>query len=171
MNLEELTAILEEKGLDVRVQSITAGVRNRVQRHTLWVPVERERLKEVVAHLIDRTDHFPHFSVISPSDQGDQVELNYHFTVNYGAPQGEMAITFKVTVSKEDCWVPTLTDLVPGTAFSEREIREMMGVDVHGLEDTRHLFLTEGFPEGVYPWRRDDTAPQETNKLYEGWKE
>ncbi|HDS59882.1 MAG TPA: NADH-quinone oxidoreductase subunit C [Thermoplasmatales archaeon] len=171
MNIEELTAALKEKELEVRVQSVTAGVKNKTQRHTLWVPVERHRLKEVVAHLIDRTDHFPHFSVISPSDEGDQVELNYHFTVNYGIPQGEIAVTLKVLVPKDDCWVPTLTDLIPGTAFSEREIIEMMGVDVHGLEDKRHLFLTEDFPEGVYPWRRDDTGPRETNKLYEGWKE
>ena len=171
MNLQELQAAFEDKGLAVRVQTVTAGVKKPTPRHTLWVPVERHQLKEVVADLIAMTDHFPHFCVISPSDEGDQVELNYHFTVNYGTPQGELAITLKVTVPKDDCWVPTLTDLIPGTAFSEREIIEMMGVDVHDLADKRHLFLTEDFPTDVYPWRRDDTGPRDTNKLYEGWKE
>ena len=47
----------------------------------------------------------------------------------------------------------------------------MTGADVRGLKDKRHLFLTPDFPEGVYPWRRDETGAKETNKLYEGWKE
>ena len=171
MNLNELIAAFEEKGLTPRVQSVTAGVHNKVERHTIWIPVPRDHFKETVGNLIEMVDHLPHFSVISPSDEGDDIDLNYHFTVNYGGQLEEIAITFKVMVPKNDCWVPTLTDLIPGTAFSEREIIEMMGVDVKGLEDKRHLFLTENFPEGVYPWRRDSTAPTKLNKLYGGWKE
>ena len=45
------------------------------------------------------------------------------------------------------------------------------GVEFDELPDKRHMFLTKDFPDGVYPWRRDETAPKETNKLYETWKE
>ena len=171
MNIDEIIDALKEKGLEARVQARMAGVKNKVERKTLWVGVERERLKEVVEYLIEIADEFPHFSVISPVDVGDEVEINYHFSVGYGSYMGVIPITFKVTIPKSDLWVPTLTDIMPGIVFSEREIVEMMGIDVKGLEDKRHLFLTEDFPDGVYPWRRDETAPKETNKLYEGWKE
>ena len=171
MELEEIIDAFKEKGLEARVQTRMAGVKKKVERKTLWVDIERERLREIVEYLIEISEEFPHFSVISPSDIGDEVEVNYHFSVGYGKYMGEIPITLKVKVPKSDLWVPTLTDIIPGTVFSEREIIEMMGVDVKGLEDKRHLFLTEDFPDGIYPWRRDETAPKKTNKLYEGWKE
>ncbi|MEA2053596.1 MAG: NADH-quinone oxidoreductase subunit C [Candidatus Thermoplasmatota archaeon] len=171
MNVDEMVDAFKEKGLDARVQTKMTGVKKRIERKSLWIEIERDRLKEIVEYIIEIADEFPHFSVISPSDIGESVELNYHFSINYGKFMEEIPITLKVTVPKNDLWVPTLTDIIPGTAFSEREIIEMMGVDVKGLEDKRHLFLTEDFPEGVYPWRRDETAPKKTNKLYEGWKE
>jgi membrane-bound hydrogenase subunit beta len=171
MNVEELVEAFEAKGLSTRVQRVTAGVHNPVERQTLWVTVPRDRLEDTVSDLIEMTDHLPHFSVISPSDEGETIDVNYHFTVNYGGQLEEIVVTFKVSIPKDDCWVPTLTGLMPATAFSEREIIEMMGIDVRGLEDKRHLFLTENFPQGVYPWRRDSTGATKLNKLYEGWKE
>lgn len=171
MNVDEVIDALKEKGLEVKLQARAAGVKKKAERRTLWVHVERERLEEIVEYMVEISDEFPHFSVISPSDIGDKVELNYHFSVGYGSYMRELQITLKVTVPKSDLWVPTLTKIIPGTAFSEREIIEMMGIDVKGLEDKRHLFLTEDFPDGIYPWRRDETAPKKTNKLYEGWKE
>jgi Ni,Fe-hydrogenase III component G len=170
MNVEELVTAFEANGLTTRVQTVAAGVRTPVERHTLWVTVPRDRLTETVSELIEMTDHFPHFSVISPSDEDETIVVNYHFSVNYGGKLEEISITFQVIIPKDDCWVPTLTELVPGTAFSEREIIEMMGIDVRGLADKRHLFLTEDFPTDVHPWRRDDTGATKLNKLYEGWK-
>lgn len=171
MNIDDIKDMLEAHDLDYEVQTASAGVRNPMERHTVWVDVARKELHDVVALLIEEADEFPHFSVISPSDAGDEMIYNYHFTLNYGVAGGEVVVTLRVPVSKDDLWVPTLTDLIPGTEFSEREIIEMTGVDVRDLHDKRHLFLTPDFPEGVYPWRRDETGPEETNKLYEGWKE
>jgi membrane-bound hydrogenase subunit beta len=101
---------------------------------------------------------------------GDNIETNYHFTLNFGKPLEEVQITLKVTIPKSDLWLPTLTGIIPATAFSERELREMMGIEFKGLKDKRHLFLTTTFPKDVYPWRRDETAPKKLNKLYEEWK-
>ena len=120
---------------------------------------------------MENTDDFPHFCVASASDMGDTVEVNYHYTVNFGTHLEEIQITFRVILNKKDLWIPTLTDITPATIFSERELHEMMGIEIDGLKDKRHLFLTNDFPKGVYPWRRDETGPKELNKLYEGWKE
>lgn len=171
MNIDEIRDMLASRDLAYEVQTATAGVRNPRERHTVWVDVAREELHDVVAALIEEADEFPHFSVISPSDAGDEMIYNYHFTLNYGVAGGEIAVTLRVPAPKDDLWVPTLTDLIPGTEFSEREVIEMTGADVTDLHDKRHLFLTPDFPDGVYPWRRDETGAKETNKLYEGWKE
>ena len=137
---------------------------------SVWIDVERDRLREAAEHLKAFSEQLPHFSIISPVDLGEAVEANYHFMLGHGSRLEEFAITLKVTMPKSDMVVPSLTDLFPAIIFSEREIREMMGIEVDGLPDKRHLFLTPDFPEGVYPWRRDETGPAEPNKLYEGWK-
>ena len=171
MNLEEVTELLKEMGESHRIQSKMAGVKNKVERKSLWIDVKRDTLEKIVQQLIDNNPEFPHFCVASTSDMGETVEVVYHFTINYGKPLEEIQINFKVTVPKKDLWIPTLTKIVPGTMFSERELHEMMGIEIKGLKDTRHLFLTTDFPKGVYPWRRDETGPKNTNKLYEGWKQ
>ena len=37
----------------------------------------------------------------------------------------------------------------------EREIHEILGINFKGHPDMRKLLLPEGWPEGVYPLRRD----------------
>jgi membrane-bound hydrogenase subunit beta len=170
MNAEEMMTHFQGQGYEVRLQEHEAGIKNKVTRKSLYVTVDRDAFHDAVEHLIEVADPYPHFCIISTADMGDTVELNYHFTLDWGGRLQEYQFTFKLTVPKSDLVVRTITDLVPAVVFSEREIREMMGVEFDGLTDKRHLFLTPEFPEGVYPWRRDETAPPETNKLYEGWK-
>ncbi|KAA0002871.1 MAG: NADH-quinone oxidoreductase subunit C [Thermoplasmata archaeon] len=171
MSIEEIIELLRGRGIEVRIQSRMAGVKKRIERKSLWINVERDHLKEIVELFIENAEEFPHFCVASTSDMGDNVEVNYHFTINFGRQLEEIQITLRVKIPKNDLWVPTLTDIVPATIFSERELREMMGIEIKGLQDKRHLFLTKDFPDGVYPWRRDETGPKDLNKLYEGWKE
>jgi len=171
MNLEEVIELLKGMAKKYRIQSKMAGVKKKVERKSLWIDVDRDKLLEIVQLVVDNSTEFPHFCVASTSDMGETVEVIYHFTINYGKPLEEVQINFKVNLPKKDLWIPTLTKIVPGTIFSERELHEMMGIEIKGLQDTRHLFLTTDFPKGVYPWRRDETGPKNLNKLYEGWKQ
>jgi len=36
----------------------------------------------------------------------------------------------------------------------------MLGVTIKGIPDSRRVFLTDDFPEGVYPWRKDEKGPR-----------
>lgn len=65
-----------------------------------------------------------------------------------------------VQIPKSDPKVPTITDMIPGALFTERETQEMMGVVVENIPDQRRLFLPDDFPIGVYPWRKDETGPE-----------
>ena len=62
------------------------------------------------------------------------------------------------------------TDLIPGAIFTERETQEMMGVEVVGIPDGRRLFIGEDVPEGVYPWRKDETGPEKLLRVLPGRK-
>jgi Ni,Fe-hydrogenase III large subunit/Ni,Fe-hydrogenase III component G len=58
-------------------------------------------------------------------------------------------------VGEEDPTVDSITDVVPGASWSERECRDMLGVEAVGHPDARRLVLPDDWPDGVFPLRRD----------------
>lgn len=134
---------------------------------SLWLDVKREGFHTAVQHLCELQEN-PHFSVISPVDLGECVDLLYHFSLFYGRHLKAIALVLRVTLAKTDLVIPTITDLIPGAIFSEREVQEMMGVTVKGIPDPRRLFIPEDFPKGVYPWRRDETGPEKMLRVLPG---
>lgn len=125
----------------------------------VWVDVKREGLRTAVEKLI--AIHFPHFVVIAAEDRGEEIVLPYVFRLYHGKRHAEVMVTVSVHLPKADPTVPSICDLIPGVLISEREKQEMMGVVVEGIPDGRRMFLPDDFPEGVYPWRKDGTAPKE----------
>ena len=55
--------------------------------------------------------------------------------------------------------MPSLWSRIPGVEYSEREIREMLGIDFDGLPNKALIFLPEDWDETIKPWRRDETGP------------
>jgi membrane-bound hydrogenase subunit beta len=125
---------------------------------SLWVEVKKSAFRDGVEHICHLQEH-PHLAIISSRDLGSEVELIYHFTIYYGHHLQELSLGLRVKLPKNDLQIPTITDLIPGALFTERETQEMMGVEVVGIPDNRRLFLPEDFPDGVYPWRKDEKGP------------
>ena len=131
------------------------GAKGRKSRQ-VWIKLARESLIPALQRLIQV--QYPHVSVIACADTGAQVDLTYHFHVYWGIPHEEILVTLTVSLDKTDLKVPTITGLIPGALTSEREKQEMLGIEVVGIPDGRRLFLPEDFPQGVYPWRKDETG-------------
>jgi membrane-bound hydrogenase subunit beta len=134
---------------------------------SLWLDVKRDGFRSAILHVYRLQEH-PHFTVISPVDRGDNVELLYHFSLFFGEHHKAIALVIRITLPKTDLTIPTITDIIPGAIFSEREVQEMMGVTVTGIPDDRRLFIPDDFPQGVYPWRRDETGPEKMLKVLPG---
>ena len=171
MNIEETKQKFEEAGYETWITERIAGVRNRVVRKALWIRVDKKKIRNAMQFFKNFAEQYPHFSIISCTDLGNVVELNYHFALGYGGRLEEFVITFKISLQKNDLRIDSIADIFPAIIYSEREIKEMMGIDVINIPDGRHMFLTKDFPSGIYPWRRDETGVKETNKLYERWKD
>ena len=133
------------------------GVKKNTFR-SLWVEVKKSAFRDAVEHIC-HLQEYPHLAIISSSDLGSEVELIYHFTIYYGYHLEELSLGLRVKLPKSDLKIPTITDFIPGAIFAERETQEMMGVEVVGIPDSRRLFLPEDFPEGAYPWRKDEKGP------------
>jgi membrane-bound hydrogenase subunit beta len=140
---------------DTRVAERKEGSKKR-PHYDIWVSLDRDLLKPAIQVL--KGLQYPHLAVISGVDTGDNVRLIYHFTIYYGHPAGEYTVSLGVDLPKSDLSIPTISDLIPGAVFSEREKQEFLGIKVTDIPDGRHLFLPDDFPEGVYPWRKDETG-------------
>ena len=132
------------------------------------IEVKKSAFHDAVKHICELQE-YPHLAIVSSSDLGADVELIYHFTIYYGEHLQELSLGLRVKLPKNDLSVPTITDLIPGAIFTERETQEMMGVEVVGIPDKRRLFLPEDFPEGVYPWRTDEKGlPEDMLRVLPG---
>jgi len=137
---------------------------------SLWIEVKRSAFRNAVEHIF-KLQKYPHLAIISSSDLGSVVELIYHFIIYYGYHLEELSLGLRVKLPKSDLKIPTITDLLPGAIFTERETQEMMGVEVVGIPDGRRLFVAEEIPEGVYPWRKDETGPEKFLRVLPGRKQ
>jgi NADH-quinone oxidoreductase subunit D len=93
-----------------------------------------------------------YLATISGVDLGpeaNQIEALYHVC------EGAAIATLRVKVPRKGGELPSMHTLHPNAMFFEREIIEMLGVQVTGLADTSHLFLPDGWPDGVYPLLKD----------------
>lgn len=55
----------------------------------------------------------------------------------------------------EDPKVDSITDIVPAASWAEREFRDLVGIEAVGHRYTKRLVLPDGWPDGVYPLRKD----------------
>lgn len=152
--------------VDSKIYEREVGVKKNVFR-TLWVTVRREAFRKAVDYICGLQE-YPHLAIISSCDLGDNVDLIYHFTIYYGHHLQELSLGLHISLPKDDLRIPTITDIIPGALFTERETQEMMGVEVVDIPDERGLFLPEDFPKGVYPWRIDETGPHEMLRVLPG---
>jgi len=153
----QIAEILQKKGpksiQNIRTESWAEGLK-KTQAESVWLQTTPADLIKTLEAIIDID--YPHLAVVSGVDTGDAVELLYHMQVFYGIPKAEVNVTITVPVPKKNLVIPTITSLIPGAVYTEREKQEMLGVTVEGIPDPRGLFLPADFPEGVYPWRKDE---------------
>ncbi|HVN16334.1 MAG TPA: NADH-quinone oxidoreductase subunit C, partial [Anaerolineales bacterium] len=95
------------------------------------------------------------------SPESNELEALYHFC------DDAAVTTLRVRLPREGSpEIPSISEQIPAASFFERELGEMLGVNVVGTPDPSRLFLPDDWPTGVYPLRRDfkqeQAAPVET---------
>jgi len=100
--------------------------------------------------LIERND-LGHLSTITGQDTGSEIELLYHFWDGRG-------LTLKTSLPREGVHITTITDLISGASYYEREVSEMLGVTFDGHPDPRPLLLPDDW-DGEAPLRHQPLPP------------
>jgi membrane-bound hydrogenase subunit beta len=139
------------------VKKRTAGSKKK-EYYSIWIKIDKSIFKDVIKHLCDLT--YPHLAVVSGNDLDKNIELIYHFSLYFGKRYNEISLNISVDVPKSKLEIETICDWIPGALVTEREKQEMLGIKIIGIPDSRRLFLPDDWPEGVYPWRKDDKGMQ-----------
>jgi NADH:ubiquinone oxidoreductase subunit C len=103
---------------------------------------------------------------------GQEATLSPHH--HFREPRFELAQSFGAqrlrvhTRERERASVPTISDLWPGTSFSERECYDMFGIVFEAHPDLRRLLMPVGFEH--HPLRKDYPHHGiEPDRLYRTW--
>ncbi|MCX8150156.1 MAG: NADH-quinone oxidoreductase subunit C [Candidatus Bathyarchaeota archaeon] len=88
-------------------------------------------------------------TAITGIDLGDNIGVYYHVRTS------NAFATIQCEVPKDKPTLATITDLVPGAAFHELEVTDLLGVVFVGHPSPGRFVLPDTWPEGVYPLRKD----------------
>ena len=103
-------------------------------------------------------------------DHGAGLEQRFEMVYQFLSMEHTQRVRVRAMTTGDDPEVDTITDLWPGTAFSERECFDLLGVRFAGHENLRRILMPEGFEH--HPLRKDfPHIGIEPDKLYQKWDE
>jgi Ni,Fe-hydrogenase III component G len=115
--------------------------------------VKVKELKELVPIIVAlRVKRLGYLSAIVCLDLGpeaNEMEVLYHFC------PGDAVIALRVRIPRLNASLPSLCEVIPGAESFERELSEMFGIEMIGLNTPDRLYLPDDWPDGIYPMRKD----------------
>jgi NADH:ubiquinone oxidoreductase subunit C len=149
--INKFIKFLEKKNvLDIRIP----------RAHRAFILIKPEKLRDAVKYIKEEMGII-HISTITAVDLEDKIEVIYHLT------DKNLSIALKVQVPIDSPVVDSISDIIEGAPFYEREIHDLMGVVPKGHPNLKKLIIPEDWPEGLYPQRKA-TSLQDIRKTIDG---
>ena len=94
------------------------------------------------------------FQIATGIDTPDGIEVMYHWALDGLS----CVITLRTRLDRDDPQIDSIASICPAAEWIEREMWELLGIQFRNHPDLRHLLLSDDWPEGKYPLRRDYKA-------------
>ena len=92
------------------------------------------------------------FVIASGIDAEDCFEVLYH----YAYDKLGLVITVKAFIrDREKPAIESIASILPAAEWIEREIHDILGIDIKNHPNLERLILADDWPEGVYPLRKE----------------
>jgi formate hydrogenlyase subunit 5 len=88
-------------------------------------------------------------AAVTGVDLGESIELLYHIRAH------DHIVTIRTEVPKKEAKISTITDIIPGANFHEREVADLFGVTFEGHPDPKRLILPDNWMPELFPLRKD----------------
>jgi len=115
----------------------------------VFIEIKPESITEVVQYILK--ERAARFNIATALDARYHTEIIYHFTIE----DINLLISFRVKLDKKKPKIDSITPILEGANWIEREMNEMLGIEFVGHPDMRRLLLADDWPEGIYPLRCD----------------
>lgn len=146
MVARELLAKLRER---FRGLSLTAEIPSDTR---LYVHVPRESLPDVCAYVFREQDAR---YIISIGADDRPFSGSFLVAHDFAYDEDHVLCSIMTSVPEADPTVPSITRVVPAAGWAEREFRDLVGIEPVCHTYPKRLVLPDGWPEGVYPLRKD----------------
>jgi len=122
----------------------------RVQRaRRIYADVDYANFRPVLEYAVRELD-FEFLCTMSGLDDGENFSFLYHLTRQDG-----VILSIRTGIPKNKPGLKTITDLFKGAEIYEREVVDLLGVNVEGLPEGKRYPLPDDWPAGEYPLRKD----------------
>jgi len=124
----------------------------------LSVDLRKENLNEVLDYFIHELG-FKKLYTITGLDLGDSLELIYHLDSGRN-----LIINVKVRLERENPHINAVIPYFLNADIYERELVDLLGVNVDGLPKGNRYPLPDNWPQGQYPLRKDWPLPDKISQ-------
>lgn len=143
MNKKELLDKIKDKLKD-KITGITEPSERRV-----YITVNSGSCVEVNRFMFE--DCGGRLATATGMDTEDALQVLYHFAFD----RQRCVITVKTKLDKASPRIQSTGKFLPGAIWIEREMHDLLGIEFEGHPDMRRLLLSDDWPEGDYPLRRE----------------
>ena len=113
--------------------------------------IQVSALREICLHARDKLGFNYLIDLSSVDHFGD--EPRYEVVYELYSMKDCVHLRLKISVSEDDCTVPTVSDIWPTADWHEREVYDMMGIQFSNHPDLRRILMWDGYP--YHPLRKD----------------
>lgn len=147
MNTNEILELAE--GLVKSWDWATEVSRPKPDRLDVLVRDMKQLLPIIVGLRVKRLGYLTAIVGVDLGVEAGEMEILYCF-----GPEGAV-ITLRVRVPRDAAVLPSLCEIIPSAEVFERELREMLGIEITGLHTPEHLYLPDDWPINLHPLRKD----------------
>ncbi|MFN4227080.1 MAG: NADH-quinone oxidoreductase subunit C [Candidatus Ratteibacteria bacterium] len=115
----------------------------------IYITIDKNDLKEAVNIIFNELG--ARYQIVSGIENFDNFELLYHFSFD---KEGGVIVSLRTFLEKEKVEIESLTSIIPGISYIEREVWELFGINFIGHPNLKHFLLREDWQEGLYPLRK-----------------
>jgi NADH:ubiquinone oxidoreductase subunit C len=115
----------------------------------MFLDVRQERLFEVLDYLINEMQ-FTHLCTITGMDELESFGVIYHLS-----REGQIILSLRIHISHDRPKIKTVTGLFLEADAYERELDDLLGIEVEGLAPGHRYPLPDNWPKGDHPLRKD----------------
>lgn len=116
----------------------------------IYLEIKPEDIKEIISYIF--LDLKARFVIMTGIDTSKGIEILYHLSFD----QTGKIVSLRVLLpDKNKLEIESITSIIRGAEWIEREIWEMLGVKFLGHPNLKRLLLADDWPQGNYPLRRE----------------